>query len=63
MHQLPHLYSWVKHQSGIPQIGVEELGRARLTHRTARPGFRTNLTREFKISVSATVLFSNEASV
>jgi len=36
MHQLPHLYPWVQHQSGVPP--VVDLGRVLHIHRTARSG-------------------------
>jgi|GEM_PF-4672102 hypothetical protein len=39
-----------------------ELGRALQTHRTARPGSRTKFVHVFKISMSATMFFSSEAS-
>jgi hypothetical protein len=34
------------------------MGRALQTHRAARPGSRTNLAREFKVSMSATMFFT-----
>jgi hypothetical protein len=33
MHQLPHLYSWVKRQSGVPQVGVKEPSNVNRTNR------------------------------
>ena len=62
MHQLPHLYSRIKYESGVPPIGLKEPSSVRLAHRTARFRFRANLTHESKIPMSITV-FLNEASV
>src|ERR1700677_1857026 len=53
MHQLPHLYPWVKRQSGVSKVGIMELGGAIRIHSTARFAFSANRAAEFKVSTSA----------
>ena len=51
MHQLPHLYPWVQHQSGVPQ--VMDSGRVLQSHRTAWHGSCTGLARKRQVSMRA----------
>ncbi len=61
VHELPHLHSWLEHESGIPQ--VIELGlRCPRTPSDGAAGIPQQLAHEFKISMSATMFFSSEAS-
>jgi hypothetical protein len=55
MHQLPHLYSWIKHERGIPQ--VMELGCAFRSNQKARSGSRGNLAFECKGSMQQDCFF------
>jgi hypothetical protein len=54
MHELPHVYSRLEHESGVSPVGVMELNRAVQTYRAARPEFGSDLAHEFKISMLAT---------